>query len=100
MWSSGLVIGARHSTTAEWLLAHHGSSGLVVDVEVSGGHFELLQSALDEFPERKCYKIKVISFGDSASLPSIIVSATWGLAFLKFQNVHFAKTIQIKIVNF
>jgi len=35
-----------------------------------------------------------------ASLPSIIVSATWGLAFLKFQNVHFAKTIQIKIVNF
>jgi len=66
MWSSGLVIGAGHSTTAEWLLAHHGSSGLVVDVEVSGGHFELLQSALDEFPERKCYKITVISFGDSA----------------------------------
>lgn len=59
MWSSGLVIGAGHPAASEWLLAHHGSSGLVVDVEVSSGHFKLLQSALDEIPGSIRYELKI-----------------------------------------
>ena len=46
--TSGLVVGAAHPGAAEWLLSHNASSRFVVDVEIAGRDFELLESVLQE----------------------------------------------------
>jgi hypothetical protein len=42
-----LVVGPRCPSTSEWLLANHGASAFVVDVEVSSGVAEQVGSALE-----------------------------------------------------
>jgi len=50
MRSAGFVVCARHSTATEWLLADHGSGGLVVHVEITSGILEFLECPSRPFP--------------------------------------------------
>ena len=48
----GLVIRPGQPRPAEWLLAHHGPGGLVIDVKVAGGSLQENCSLVSKLPKK------------------------------------------------
>lgn len=59
MRSTCLIICSRFTTATKWLLSHHRSRGLVIDIEISRSWFKFFQSAVNKISALcKCYCIK------------------------------------------